>query len=98
MKREIDATRMAELIPYGHENGLTATDLCRLLNLDNRTVRELVAEVRKHELVLNLQDGKGYFKPDEDDIDLVEHWVNQEKSRRRKISQNIALARTYLGV
>lgn len=87
-----------EYIPYGHENGVTASDLVSRTNLDDRDVRLAIAKARENTIIINLQDGNGYFRPGDDDGAIVERWMNQEKSRRRAISRNIQAARDYLGL
>ena len=87
-----------EYIPYGHENGVTVSALESRTNLSNRDVRLAIAKARENTIIINLQDGNGYFRPNEDEGDIVEHWLNQEKNRRKAISNNIRVAREFLGL
>lgn len=89
---------IVEYIPIGHENGVTVGDLESRTNLNNREVRLAIAKARENTIIINLQDGSGYFRPGDSDYDIVERWMNQEKSRRRAISHNIQAARDYLGL
>ncbi len=89
---------IVEFIPIGYGNGVTAGDLESRTGLSNRDVRLAIAKARENTIIINLQDGNGYFRPGNDDYDVVERWMNQEKSRRRAISHNIQAARDYLGL
>lgn len=70
-----------DYIPYGHDNGISVSELCRRTGLTNREVRKEIHEARKENPVINLQDGKGYFRPDYDEDSLVAQWITQETSR-----------------
>ena len=69
-------------IPVGYENAVTLETLMEMTGLSNRQVRDLIAN--SDELILNLQDGKGYFRFDPQskaERAFAEQYVAQEKSR-----------------
>lgn len=69
-------------IPVGHENAVTTAKLCGRFGLSPRGVRrEISALLKQGNVILNLQDGKGYFRPTANDGDLVERFYRQEKHR-----------------
>lgn len=74
-----------KFIPYGHENGITGRELQNITHLNNRRVREFIETERMDHVILNMQDGKGYFRPTEAETDLTKRWILQEMSRARKI-------------
>lgn len=74
-----------KFIPYGHENGITGRELQNITHLNNRSVREFIETERMDHVILNMQDGKGYFRPTEAETDLTKRWILQEMSRARKI-------------
>lgn len=81
-----------EFIPVGHKNAVTRQQLCIMTELSDRKVRELIEEActRQHP-ILNMQDGKGYFQPAENEISLVRLYRNQENRRtvstRKKVTE-----------
>lgn len=81
------------LIPIGHENAITVRELSKAAEIPQREVREVVAELRKDIVILNLQDGKGYFKPLPDEMHLVKKWVAQEESRLKHIGSSLKAGR-----
>lgn len=69
-------------IPVGRENAVTTKQLCNALGVSPRRVRrEISALLKQGNVILNLQDGKGYFRPTANDGDLVERFYRQEKHR-----------------
>lgn len=81
-----------EFIPVGHKNAITREELCIKTGLSDRKVRELIEEActRQHP-ILNMQDGRGYFRPAENEISLVRLYRNQENRRtastRKKVTE-----------
>lgn len=63
-------------------------------------VRRLIAEVNKNgcdaELIINLQDGRGYFQPAENEKNLVRNWIAIESSRTAENRLNVDAAKRYL--
>ena len=68
-----------DYIPTGHKNAVSRRWLQTTTHMSDRMVRRLIAEVNKNdcdaELIINLQDGKGYFRPAEDEKNLVRNWM-----------------------
>ena len=58
---------IADYIPYGRENAVTREQLMMLTGMPDRAVREAIAQARRDTVILNLQDGNGYYRPTEDD-------------------------------
>lgn len=51
-----------EFIGKGKENGLTASELSDLLHIPTRDIRREIERLRRSgELIVNEQDGKGYY-------------------------------------
>lgn len=71
-----------DAIPFGHDKAVTTAILCLRFGLSPRGVRREISALLKHgNVILNLQDGKGYFRPTANDGDLVERFYRQEKHR-----------------
>lgn len=85
------------VLKKGRENGIPLRDLPRESGLDKRTARRSIEEARKEHAILNMQDGRGYFIPTEDEIPLVKEWLNQQRKRVRSINNSCAGAEKWLG-
>lgn len=86
---------IASFIPIGHENAITRRRLSVLTGLGDRTVRELIAKARETSVILNLQDGNGYYRPDlmdPEDHAALRRYIFQENSRSGAILRTIAVA------
>jgi hypothetical protein len=87
---------IVSLIPIGYENAITRAELRTLTGLPDRKVRDMIFQARRETPILNLQDGKGYFKPTEDERELVERYLKQEESRFKTIAWTLHSAREFL--
>lgn len=84
-----------DYIPYGHENAITRKQLEQLTRPD-RSMRDLIKVARKEHAIMNLQDGKGYFRPLPEERPLVERWVRQEDHRERETGNSKLGAEKWL--
>lgn len=81
-----------DLIPFGHANAVSREYLSSVTNLSDRKIRQLIEEActRNHP-ILNMQDGKGYFRPLQSEMHLVRLYRAQENRRtltiRKKVSE-----------
>lgn len=70
-------------IAKGKENAISRQELATILNLPDRTIRKLIQEARdRGEVILNAQDGKGYYTSDDEG----------ELKRQYKTNRNRALS------
>lgn len=83
-----------DYIPTGHENAVSRQYLRDMTGMSDRSMRIDLKSSR--ELVLNLQDGKGYFRPSENEDGLVRAYIRQEESRIREIQKTVRKAKSYL--
>lgn len=75
-----------ELIPHGRDNAVTRLNLMAATGLNDREVRAHIEGARKHgTVIINLQNGEGYFQPNEEDYEYVQRQYNQQRSRAMKI-------------
>lgn len=79
---------LLDFIPYGHDNAVTREELARLTHLPDRIVRAKIQDLRQHHAILNMQDGRGYFRPLESEYALVKLWLGQTRSRARECEQS----------
>ena len=69
-------------IPKGHENAVTIDTLMAMTGMSNRQVRRAIAE--SDAIILNMQDGKGYFRMNprtKAERAFAEKYSAQERSR-----------------
>lgn len=89
-----------DYIPTGHNNAVTRETLQSLTHLGDRKIRDLIAEANKSApddvLIINLQDGMGYFRPAPDEDYLVRVWKMQEKARGISVDESVEAAQRYL--
>ena len=79
-----------DIIPKGHSNAITIDEIERRTGFSNREIRRAIAA--SEELVINIQDGKGYFKPKKTESRLVEQWKKQTLSRVKELNYRASLA------
>ena len=57
---------ISDFIGVGKENAVTRGELVALLNLPDRQVRRLIQEARDQgEIIINAQDGAGYYRSED---------------------------------
>lgn len=84
-----------EQIPEGHENAITVEELAFRTGFSNRYIRDSIAN--SEELIINLQDGEGYFKPLPTEGDLVRVWTMLMRSRIKEIEDRLIKAKDWNG-
>lgn len=87
---------LLDFIPYGHDNAVTREELARLTHLPDRIVRAKIQDLRQHHAILNMQDGRGYFRPLESEYALVKLWLGQTRSRAKECAQSLNGASSWL--
>ena len=78
---------MADIMTYiakGRENAIKRDELVRILNLPDRMVRKMIQDARdRGEVILNSQDGAGYYTSD--DIGELERQYRSNRNRAKSI-------------
>lgn len=77
-------------IPFGKENAISREALADLYgggSMGDRRARKAVEIARRTQVILNLQDGSGYFRPLPHEGSLVEKQYNQTASRANNINR-----------
>lgn len=87
---------LIDCIPVGKKNAVSRATLCGLTGMTDRTLRENIALLRRDTPIINGQDGGGYYRPDDDDIDAVRRSVAQETRRARSVFWALHGARKWL--
>lgn len=88
---------ICDFIPRGKENAIRRVDLARRVNLPDRTVRQMIEVARREgALIMNAQDGAGYYMSEEVGELKRQYRTNhnramsilvQQKHLRRKIKE-----------
>lgn len=89
-------SKVASLIPVGRDNAISRDDLVRLSGKSDRVVRKEIQNARDSgDLILNAQDGRGYYRAAETDINALkaQYWQDTARAlsilRRRKTIRDI---------
>lgn len=95
------AKNIVELIPIGRNNAKMRHVLlheCQTEGIakNDREMRRLIQDARVGDVILNLSDGSGYFRPGKEDISELKHYISQEYDRAASIRKNLTLARNLL--
>lgn len=70
-------------IPFGRENAVTRTELRRITGKSDRKIREEIEQARREgHIIINNQDGRGYYRTDDPD-EIAKQYRQQ---RRRAMS------------
>lgn len=92
--------RILDYIPTGHKHAVTRQTLCSMTHSNDRDIRNAIAEVNANEnseeLIINMNDGKGYFRPAKNEDNLVRIWMKIEASRQKSVQASVDAARNYL--
>jgi biotin operon repressor len=83
-----------DYIPKGKDNAVTRERLCSLTGMNDRAVREMISQARREAVIINLQNGDGYYIPT--DRAEIERYVRQETARLKSIGWSLKAARKAL--
>lgn len=73
---------MLELIGKGRENAVPGARLCEMTGMTDRKVREEIETLRRQgHVIVNLQDGKGYFIPTQIEDVLKQYKQNERRAK-----------------
>lgn len=73
-----------DFIPYGHNRAITYYQLQNLTGFTRREIRREISKARKEYIILNLQDKKGFFRPLDDEVELIKRFYKQENHRNNE--------------
>jgi len=93
--------KIIDIIPLGKKNAIKREDLlekCQFYGIakSDREMRRIISEERINSVILNGQDGNGYFRPTKDDLSELRHYINQEHDRSIAILRNLKMANNML--
>lgn len=95
------AKSIVDLIPVGKANAIERGqlhNLCKVYGIadSDREMRKLMQRAKGSNVILNMQDGSGYFRPGKDDKEELRHYIMQEAQRSITILQNLEMAKNLL--
>lgn len=70
-----------QFIPVGSKNAIKREDLRILSGLPDRKLRDAIN--KSEALIINMQDGSGYFIPADNETELVKQWESTSWKRIR---------------
>lgn len=102
MDKENYTIDISDLVPTGIENAISRKDLtqkCLSYGLideksrdADRAMRLLLAKAKENHVIINLQDGSGYFQPSKDDYHNLNWYISQEQQRALAIFKPLRYA------
>ena len=76
--------KITDFIGTGRENAVTRSQLVTILNLPDRRIRRLIQEARERgEIIINAQDGAGYYISD--DVGEMKRQLALNRSRAMSV-------------
>ena len=96
MRKKDKNINIVKYIPYGKENAISRSELCRITGLNDRSMRDLINQARKRAVIINVQDGKGYFRPTKNDLDEVKKFKRQEENRAKEVFSCLQPIRKFI--
>jgi hypothetical protein len=95
MRENNEIVNIMRFIPLGKKRAVSREKLVELTGLDDRTVRNLIAQERKSNIILAKRSG-GYYMPTIAEIDEIKEYIKIEESRAKSIFSNIKMAREFV--
>ena len=87
--------RIENYIPEGREIAISRKALGNIVG-DDRVARKMIEDARCNVVIINLQDGKGYYLPTSNEREDVERWYRATLKRAKKILRGLRAARKWL--
>ncbi len=96
---------IVDLIPIGRENAISRKMLVQLCAQNglveeylsdsgkDRVMRRLIEHARIDYTILNLSDGRGYYRPSKEDLMELQKYIRQEESRAKSTFKNLSMAK-----
>lgn len=87
---------IVKYIPYGRENAISRDDLAIKVGCSDRIMRDLISKARKKTVIINIQNGSGYYRPTENDMEDVLKYKHQEENRATEVFGNLQPVREFI--
>lgn len=83
LRREVSPLEVKDLLKTGKENAITRYELSMITGMPDRAVRNEIERLRREMVILNDQDGKGYYIST--DPAEIARYYRQEAARAKSI-------------
>lgn len=87
---------IVKYIPYGRENAISRDNLAIKVGCSDRIMRDLISKARKKTVIINIQNGSGYYRPTENDMEDVLKYKHQEENRATEVFDNLQPVREFI--
>lgn len=87
---------IVKFIPFGRENAVSRDKLSAEIGCSDRVMRDLINNARKRVVIINIQNGNGYYRPTNEDAAEVEKFKRQEENRAKEIFRGLQPVRKFL--
>lgn len=94
MTKDNKSFDIAKYIPYEKENAISRKRLSEITGLNDSAMRKEIARARRNTVILNLQDGRGYYRTT--NKEEIKRFIKQEEHRAKSIFYNLEGARQEL--
>ena len=75
-----------DFIPIGKDHPVKREALMSVMRLPDREIRAMIEQERRNgHIIINLQDGRGYYRPAESDFESIMYQYRQNKSRAMSV-------------
>lgn len=92
----MNGEKIINFIPFGKENAISRHRLATLVGCSDRKMRTFINQARKKNVIINSQDGRGYYRPTIKDVAAVRKFKKQEENRAKEIFKCIQPVREFL--
>ena len=80
-------------IPFGKSNAVSRTSLVLQTGESDRMVRERISRAREEYVILSLENGKGYYRPNAEDYPDLKKHLRREESRGKSLFKTLKVER-----
>ena len=87
---------IVKYIPFGRENAIGRAELAMKVGCSDRTMRDLINAARKREVIVNIQNGSGYYRPTENDVGEVKKIQAARRKQGKRYFQRSATCQKVL--
>ena len=85
------------VIPEGRDHAVSRTGIARIFDAGDRQAREWIERMRAAgAVILNAQDGRGYYRPADEDTEAVLRQLRQDEARAKSILRRTKHLRRWL--
>lgn len=100
----IEVDEIISVIPVGKSNAKPLDEMVKIFDSlgwlpgsdKERKTRDIISRARMDYVIVNNQDGMGYFRPTIEDFEALRKYTQQEKNRAKEIGRRARLGDALL--